>query len=267
VTDRSDSCEAPDSALTMDADLAESYQCTGRQRLDKDLHTLEGIVRGVALWGLSKGIQGSLMASRREGKGWAAPTRVSAECPETKFSVGVDQAGSAIVVWAEYGVASPAIWSSRLAAGTGAWSAPFRMDPTCCAELPVVAMRSGGKAVVAWNGSSMALETRRYDPGTDAWTPPLSFPSAFLEGDPALTMDPDGNAIVAWRQIGSLSMSAVHLMRFYDKPAQWGPTVEMSGAKGAVHWFAVDSNAAGQAIVASQAAAIGCSELFVSFLR
>lgn len=225
----------------------------------------------IALWGLAdNGIQGSLMASRNGGQGWTKPTRVAAERPETKFSLDIDQAGNAIVVWAEHAAASPGIWSSRLAAGTAAWTAPFKMDTMCCSSLPFVAMNAGGKALVAWMMASpiMALWTRRYDPGTDAWTAPLYFRAPkTLDGYPALTMDPDGNATVAWYQIVPPSTSAAHVMRFYDGPSQWGPMVQLSGGKGSPSAFAVDSNAAGQVVLASQEAASGFSAIFVAFLR
>jgi len=226
--------------------------------------------RAVALWGLAHGTKGSLTASHNEGNGWAEPTRVDGECPETKFSVGIDQAGNAIVVWDDDGDTSPGLWSSRLAAGNPVWTPPFKMDTMCCCDYPQIAMNAEGKALVAWTMAwpMMALWTRHYDPGTDAWTTPTYYRAPKTLGEiPVLTLDPDGNATVAWVQDEAFSPSAVHVTRFYDGPSQWGPVVRLGGDKGSPYSFAVDSNAARQAILAVQERAVGFSGLFVSFLR
>ncbi len=116
-----------------------------------DLHAIQVRVaenssgKAVALWGLAQGIDGSLVASHNEGNGWAEPARITGECPETKFSVDIDQAGNAIVVWDDDGDRSPGLWSSRLASGTGAWTPPFKMDPMCCCEYPQARMRGPGR--------------------------------------------------------------------------------------------------------------------------
>lgn len=152
---------------------------------------------------------GSVWASRRRGGIWSVPVRVVAGGKElASLRLGADASGNAVAVWQERPTVRTEVHATRLAAASGAWNVPARLnDGSLQAFAPRLAVGGAGDTLVVWSeagdgGQAIGVVASRYAAGTAAWSGAARVqPSGANAGvQPSVAVDGAGHAIAVWLQ-------------------------------------------------------------------
>ncbi|MFT3736311.1 MAG: hypothetical protein QM776_15035 [Rhodocyclaceae bacterium] len=162
---------------------------------------------GLVVW--SEKISNQYFIRARLLDGSSAAVTVSSTGDSNLPRVGLDSAGNAIVVWAQYANARNEIWSSRFTAGSASWSTPQRLsaaNAVADASVPDVAVDANGNAVASWyqgDGRNNHFDAwyARLNSGTGIWSAPAlvsdGVNSAF---DARVAVNSNGQGMLVWEQ-------------------------------------------------------------------
>jgi hypothetical protein len=176
----------------------------------------------VALWCNGTTAPISVHASTwQPGVGWSASVPVSSGHTATEVAMAMDAAGDVVAVWREVG--NDSIWSSRLDAATGTWSAQVELETSLgYAGNPQVAVDAAGNAIAvwwqydaAWFNGLVSLVACRYTPGI-GWGSPTAIENDAQghAGPPTIACDASGNATAVWLRAGLSGGATVWSNRF-----------------------------------------------------
>lgn len=192
--------------------------------------------------------------------GWqsAAPvvTDATVMATATVPQVALDDAGNAMVVWAQSDGTRQTIWASRYNPSVG-WGTPTRIDLIASnaaskddAFAPQIGMDAAGNATAVWmqyEGTRSDIWANRYTARTGAWDT-----AALIESDdtgamfsPEVAVSPGGNAMVVWTQ---QARSTQALWVNHYGTGQWGQAKKLVDAEVSKPKVAID--ASGNAMVA-----------------
>lgn len=203
----------------------------------------------VAVWAQSDDGISNIWANRyTAGSGWGTPVRVTdviADDPVSVPSLGVDDAGNAIVTW--YQVNSSIsfghndIWASRYSVTSGSWSAPAIVsDGLHTAYNSKVAVNQGGALVLVWiqseddgSGSIAGVDAWGATGTTTAgWGIPARLNSVLgseyeVSWETTVAIDSAGGAMAAWIQKNSSGVFDVWTSHL-TPGGGWAPSLTIS---------------------------------------
>jgi len=160
----------------------------------------------IVIWRQWDGTNRQAMANRyTAGIGWGSAQAIEANPGDVSgsLSVGMDAAGRAVAVWAQWDGTRDNLWANRFDGTNWGTSALIEMAPGT-ASFPGLAVNAAGEALVVWaqfeGGVRWDIWAARFRPAT-GWRVPErietnNIGSALL---PAVAIEADGSGVAAWR--------------------------------------------------------------------
>jgi hypothetical protein len=206
----------------------------------------DAVANAIAVWTQYENGRNDIWARRyvAASKTWLAPVRLSAPNAVADSNVpdlALDGAGNAFVVWhqGDGRVNHFDVWSARLSAASGAWSAPTLLsDGVASSYNPHVALDAAGDGVAGWEqeqgdgttvsnapkdiwalriqGGSASAATRLNAVGGDV---------AAVYGQLALALDSHGNGLALWVQGAGAGPFVIHAARLVSGSGWQGDRV------------------------------------------
>src|SRR3954452_22709261 len=214
----------------------------------------------VAAWSAYRGsVPAVEVAFRAPGSGFGTPVAVSSGQRSLGVQAGIDSSDRAVVLFTLIDGSNRrrayAVTGTRTGLGSPTVLSPSTQD----AALADLAVGSGGRAVVAWPGTSsdpnargagVAIDAVRFTPG-GGWSPAQVVGTGTALWNAAVGVDTAGDAVVAWTSGTSTAQTQVRVATAGPSGA-WSASRTVSGATGTFRTPDVALDGAGDAVLAWQ---------------